>query len=50
MSLIYNEYKIDQGYSYDEIIGKSRSLKKEFLEPFSTQGNIDLAKGQVLKT
>ena len=43
MSLIYNEYKIDQGYSYDEIIGKSRSLKG-VLEPFSTQGNIDLAK------
>ena len=32
-----------QGYSYDEIIGKSRSLKG-VLEPFSTQGNIDLAK------
>lgn len=42
MSLIYNEYKIDQGYSSDEIIGKSRSLKG-VLEPFSTQANIDLA-------
>lgn len=42
MSLIYNEYKIDQGYSSEEIIGKSRSLKG-VLEPFSTQGNIDLA-------
>ena len=47
MSLIYNEYKIDQGYSYD-IIGKSSSLKG-VLEPFSTQGNIDLAKREVLK-
>jgi len=43
MSLIYNEYKLTQGYLPDEIIGKSRSLKG-VLEPFSTQGNIDLAK------
>ena len=42
MSLVYNEYKLDQGYSPDEIIGKSRSLKG-VMEPFSTQGNIDLA-------
>lgn len=42
MSLIYNEYKIDQGYSSEEIIGKSRSLKG-VLEPFSSQGNKDLA-------
>jgi tRNA (cmo5U34)-methyltransferase len=41
-SLIYNEFKLDQGYSAEEIIGKSRSLKG-VLEPFSTQGNIDLA-------
>lgn len=42
MSLMYNEYKIDEGYTYEEIIGKSRSLKG-ILEPFSTQGNLDLA-------
>jgi tRNA (cmo5U34)-methyltransferase len=43
MSLIYNEYKLSQGYLPDEIISKSKSLKG-VLEPFSTQGNIDLAK------
>ena len=42
MSLIYNEYKIDQGYSSEEIIGKSRSLKG-VLEPFSSQANVDMA-------
>lgn len=40
-TLLYNDYKMDQGYSSDEIISKSRSLKG-VLEPFSTQGNIDL--------
>jgi tRNA (cmo5U34)-methyltransferase len=40
-SLLYNDYKLDQGYSPDEIISKSRSLKG-VMEPFSTQGNIDL--------
>ena len=43
MSLIYNEYKIDQGYTSEEIISKSRSLKG-VLEPFSSDANIDLAK------
>jgi len=42
MSLIYNEYKFSQGYSAQEVINKSKSLKG-VLEPFSTQGNIDLA-------
>jgi len=41
MTGIYNEYKLEQGYSPDEIIQKSRSLKG-VLEPFSTQGNIDM--------
>jgi len=40
---IYNDYKLDQGYSGNEIIAKMRSLKG-VLEPFSTQGNIDLLK------
>jgi len=40
-TLLYNDYKLDQGYTPDEIIGKSRSLKG-VLEPFSTQGNIDM--------
>lgn len=38
---IYNDYKLKQGYTADEIIAKSRSLKGVF-EPFSTQGNLDL--------
>lgn len=43
MTTIYTDYKIDQGYSSDEIVGKARSLKG-VLEPFSSQGNIDLMK------
>lgn len=38
---LYNEYKISQGYSFEEIMAKTRSLKG-VLEPFSTQGNIDM--------
>ncbi len=41
MTTIYTDYKIDQGYTSDEIVGKTRSLKG-VLEPFSTQGNRDL--------
>lgn len=41
MSGLYTDYKLDQGYSAEEVIGKQRSLKG-VLEPFSTQGNIDL--------
>lgn len=41
MTALYTDYKIDRGYSADEIVGKSRSLKG-VLEPFSTQGNLDL--------
>ena len=43
MTALYNDYKLEQGYSPEEIITKSRSLKG-ILEPFSTQGNIDLLK------
>jgi tRNA (cmo5U34)-methyltransferase len=43
LTRLYDDYKLDQGYSADEIIAKSRSLKG-ILEPFSTQGNIDLLK------
>lgn len=38
---LYTEYKLDQGYSAEEIVAKSRSLKG-VLEPFSSQGNLDL--------
>lgn len=38
---LYNDYKSEQGFSAEEILAKSRSLKG-VLEPFSTQGNLDL--------
>ncbi len=40
---LYTEYKLEVGYSPDEIISKTKSLKG-VLEPFSTQGNLDLLK------
>ena len=41
MTGIYNEFKLKQGYTPDEIISKSRSLKG-VMEPFSTNGNLDM--------
>ncbi len=41
LSQLYTEYKLKQGYEPSEILAKSRSLKG-VLEPFSTQGNLDL--------
>ena len=43
MTALYTDYKLEQGYSGNEIVAKSRSLKN-VLEPFSTQGNVDLLK------
>ncbi len=43
MTTIYTDFKLDQGYSSEEIIAKARSLKG-VLEPFSTAGNLDLLK------
>ena len=43
ISNLYMEYKLDKGYTAEEIIGKAKSLKG-VLEPFSTQGNIDMLK------
>lgn len=43
ISNLYMEYKLDQGYNADEIIAKAKSLKG-VLEPFSTQGNLDMLK------
>lgn len=40
---LYVDYKLEQGYTAEEIIGKSKSLKC-VLEPFSTQGNMDMFK------
>jgi len=42
-ALLYTDYKIRQGYTPDEIITKSQSLKG-ILEPFSSEGNIGLMK------
>lgn len=41
MGQIYSEHKLSCGYSASEIMAKSKSLKG-VLEPFSTQGNLDL--------
>jgi tRNA (cmo5U34)-methyltransferase len=43
ISNLYMEYKLDQGYEAEEIIAKAKSLKG-VLEPFSTEGNIDMLK------
>lgn len=42
-SSIYIDYKLEQGYEAGQIIAKSRSLKS-VLEPFSTNGNLDMLK------
>ena len=41
LSGLYLDYKLRQGYSPSDIIGKSRSLKG-VMEPFSSKGNIEL--------
>jgi tRNA (cmo5U34)-methyltransferase len=41
MSQLYGDYKLANGYTPAEIMSKTRSLKG-VLEPFSTQGNLDL--------
>lgn len=43
LTTLYNDYKLRKGYSPEEIVSKTRSLKG-VLEPFSTQGNIDMLK------
>lgn len=43
MQTLYVDYKLEQNYAPDEIIAKTKSLKG-VLEPFSTQGNLDLLK------
>ena len=40
---LYTDYKLDQGYTPQEIISKSKSLKG-VLEPFSTEANIEMLK------
>jgi tRNA (cmo5U34)-methyltransferase len=43
LNTLYYDYKLRRGYSPEEIVSKTRSLKG-VLEPFSTQGNIDMLK------
>ena len=40
-SSLYLDYKLSKNYTPDQIVAKARSLKG-VLEPFSTQGNLDL--------
>lgn len=40
---LYNDYKLEMGYSHEEILNKTRSLKG-VMEPFSTNGNLDMLK------
>lgn len=41
MTSLYNDFKLKQGFTPDEILTKTRSLKG-VLEPFSTEGNLGL--------
>ena len=41
LSALYMDYKIRMGYTAEDLVSKSRSLKG-VLEPFSSQGNIDM--------
>lgn len=43
VTTLYHDWKLGQGYTPAEVIAKAQSLKG-VLEPFSTQGNIDLLK------
>lgn len=43
MTQIYHDYKLERGYTPEQVMSKARSLKG-VLEPFSTQGNVDLAR------
>jgi tRNA (cmo5U34)-methyltransferase len=40
---LYNDFKLERGFTEENIVNKTRSLKG-ILEPFSTQGNIELLK------
>jgi tRNA (cmo5U34)-methyltransferase len=41
MTTLYTDFKLQQGYSGNEVVAKTRSLKG-VLEPFSTAGNLGL--------
>lgn len=40
---LYNDYKLSRGYSAEDIVNKTRSLKG-VLEPFSSNANVDMLK------
>lgn len=41
LTTLYSEYKLRQGYSAEEIVAKTQSLKG-VLEPFSSQANVEM--------
>ncbi len=41
LTLLYNDFKLQNGFTPDEIVSKARSLKG-VMEPFSTEGNLGL--------
>lgn len=43
LTTLYTDYKLRMGYTPEEVVSKTKSLKG-VLEPFSTQGNIDMLK------
>ncbi len=42
-SQLYQEFKLNNNFTPDQIISKSKSLKR-ILEPFSSEANVDLMK------
>lgn len=43
ITTLYNDYKLNEGYSHEDILNKTRSLKG-ILDPFSSNANIDMLK------
>jgi tRNA (cmo5U34)-methyltransferase len=43
LNQFYHEFKLDSGFSYEEVLNKTMSLKG-ILEPFSSEGNLGLLK------
>ena len=43
LNQFYHEFKLDNGFSYEEVLNKTISLKG-VLEPFSSYGNLGLLK------
>ncbi len=43
ITTLYNDFKLKQGYSHEDILNKTRSLKG-ILDPFSSNANIDMLK------